>query len=72
MIDEGLAIPRGWSVEAIAAALALCVLGWAAVNLLFGGTGFAISVTAEFHESMQATSALFRFFAALVLGLFLV
>jgi hypothetical protein len=42
------------------------------VNLLFEGTGFGIRVGEPFHDSMQVPSALFRFFAALVLGHFLV
>src|SRR3712207_4438960 len=63
---------RGWSVEAAAAVLAACIFGWAAVNLLVGGTGFAALVSEEFHGSVESASALVRFFAALVLGLFLV
>lgn len=63
---------KGWSVEAAAAGLLFCVVGWAAVNLLVGGTGFVTLVSAESHGSVQAASALARFFAALVLGFFLV
>ena len=63
---------RGWSVEEAAALLAACIFGWAAVNLLIGGAGFATPVSEEFHGSEEAASALVRFFAALVLGLFLV
>jgi len=59
-------------VEAAAAVLAACIFGWAAVNLLVGGTGFAALVSEEFHGSVESASALVRFFAALVLGLFLV
>jgi len=59
-------------VEATAAVLAACIFGWALVNLLVGGTGFAALVSEEFHGSEEAASALVRFFAALVLGLFLV
>lgn len=59
-------------MEAAAGVLAACILGWAAVNLVVGGTGFTALVSEEFHGSEEAASALVRFFAALVLGLFLV
>ena len=63
---------RRWPVEAAAAMLACCIFGWAVVNLLYGGAGFSMLVSEEFHGTEEAASALVRFFAALVLGLFLV
>lgn len=62
----------GWSVEAAAAVLAVCILAWASVNLLIGGSAFAQPVPEKLHGSEEAVSALVRFFAALVMGLFLV
>jgi hypothetical protein len=54
-----------------AAALAVLVVAWAALNLLSGGEGFAMSVSDMVVGGEEAASALARFFAALVLGLFL-
>lgn len=54
-----------------AAALAVLVVAWAALNLLSGGEGFAVPVSDKVVGGEEAASALARFFAALVLGLFL-
>ena len=55
----------------VAAALAVLVVAWAAVNLLSGGEGFAVLVSDKVVGGEEAASALARLFAALVLGLFL-
>lgn len=56
----------------IAAALAIFIVVWAVTNLSAGGEGFAVLVSDKLVGSEEAASAVARFFAALVLGLFLV
>jgi hypothetical protein len=62
---------RGYRSVLLAAALAGLVVVWAAINLLSGGEGFAVLVSDKVVGGEEAVSALARFFAALVLGLFL-
>ena len=59
-----------WGVV-VALAVAGVIVAWAAVNLLAQGSGFAVLVPPKLHGGTEAASALVRFFAALVLGLFL-
>lgn len=61
----------GRRVRAFAAALAAGLLLWALANILFGGGGFAVIVSDSLRTSEEVASALVRFFAALVLVLFL-
>lgn len=58
-------------MRAFAAALAAGLLLWALANILFGGGGFAVIVSDFLRTSEEVASALVRFFAALVLVLFL-
>jgi signal transduction histidine kinase len=62
---------KGYRSALIAAVLAGYILVWAAVNLLSGGEGFAVLVSDKVVGGEEAASAMARFFAALVLGLFL-
>jgi hypothetical protein len=62
---------NGYGSVPVAAALAVLVVAWAAVNLLSGGEGFALLVPDGVVGGEEAASALARLFAALVLGLFL-
>jgi signal transduction histidine kinase len=61
----------GYGSLLFAAALAVLVVAWAAVNLWSGGEGFALLVPDGVVGGEEAASALARLFAALVLGLFL-
>ena len=61
--------PR-WGVVAALVAAGV-IVAWAAANLLAQGNGFAVLVPPKLHGGTEAASALVRFFAALVLGLFL-
>jgi signal transduction histidine kinase len=62
---------NGYGSVLFAAALAVLVVAWAALNLLSGGEGFAVVVSDKVVGGEEAASALARLFAALVLGLFL-
>jgi signal transduction histidine kinase len=62
---------NGYGSVLVAAALAVLVVAWAAMNLFSGGEGFALLVPDGVVGGEEAASALARLFAALVLGLFL-
>jgi fatty acid desaturase len=63
--------PNGYRSAVFAAALAVLVVAWAALNLSSGGEVFAVLVSDKVVGGEEAASALARLFAALVLGLFL-
>lgn len=63
--------PGGRRVRFFAAALAALILLWASANIVLGGEGFAVIVSDSLRTSEEVASALVRFFAALVLVLFL-
>jgi signal transduction histidine kinase len=75
--DEGVnirarsGILRGYREPLFVAAIVTLVVGWAIVNFAVPGAGFAVLIADKLRDSVEAASALSRFFAALVLGLFL-
>lgn len=70
-VAEGASSSSGRRVRALAMALAAVILLWASANLLLGGGGLAVIVSESLRTSEEVASALVRFFAALVLVLFL-
>lgn len=75
VVETGLAsregAPEARRSAVIFVGLAILLVVWAAANLLSEGPGFAMLVTDKLRGGEEAASALTRFFAALVLVLFL-